>query len=73
MAADPNAKYRVLVKPLVTEKMIRATTLTGTKEEVLESVKAMKKAGIKQVAVQPDTDARTTIDTFALAVIRKMI
>ena len=52
--------------------MIRATTLTGTKEEVLESVKAMKKAGIKQVAVQPVTDARTTIDAFARAVIRKM-
>ena len=59
-------------EPLVTEKMIRATTLTGTKEEVLESVKAMKKAGIKQVAVQPVTDARTTIDAFARAVIRKM-
>ena len=59
-------------EPLVTEKMIRATTLTGTKEEVLESVRAMKKAGIKQVAVQPVTDSRDTIEAFAKAVIRKM-
>ncbi len=59
-------------EPLVTEKMIRATTLTGTKEEVLESVQAMKKAGINQVAVQPVADSREMIEAFAKAVIRKM-
>ena len=32
----------------------------------------MKKAGINQVAVQPVTDARETIDAFAKAVIRKL-
>jgi hypothetical protein len=32
--------------------MIRATTLTGTREEIIESIHAMKKAGINQVAVQ---------------------
>ncbi len=59
-------------EPLVTEKMIRATTLTGTKEEVLASVQAMKKAGINQVAVQPVADSREMIEAFAKAVIRKM-
>ena len=59
-------------EPLVTEKMIRATTLTGTKDEVLDAVRAMQKAGIKQVAVQPVTDARQTIESFARAVIRRM-
>jgi alkanesulfonate monooxygenase SsuD/methylene tetrahydromethanopterin reductase-like flavin-dependent oxidoreductase (luciferase family) len=59
-------------EPLVTEKMIRATTLTGTKEEVLESVQAMKKAGINQVAVQPVADSREMIEAFAKSVIRKM-
>ena len=46
---------------LVMEKMIRATTLTGTKDEVLDATRAMQKAGIKQVAVQPVTDARAVI------------
>ena len=57
---------------MVTEKMIRATTLTGTKDEVLESVRLMKKAGISQVAVQPVSDSRQTIDAFSKAIIKKM-
>ena len=36
---------------LVTEKMIRATTLTGTREEVMDAIHAMKKAGIKQLII----------------------
>ena len=59
-------------EPLVTEKMIRATTLTGTPEEVIDAIKGMKKAGIKQVTIQPVTDARTTIETFSREIIRRM-
>ncbi len=59
-------------EPLVTEKMIRATTLTGTKDEVLESVRLMKKAGINQVAIQPVSDSRQTIDAFSKSIIKKM-
>jgi len=59
-------------EPLVTEKIIRATTLTGTPEEVIESIKGMKKAGINQVAIQPVTDARSTIETFSKEIIRRM-
>jgi 5,10-methylenetetrahydromethanopterin reductase len=57
---------------LVTEKMIRATTLTGTRDEVMESIQAMKKAGIKQVAIQAVTDPKETIETFSKEIIRRM-
>jgi len=57
---------------LVTEKMIRATTLTGTREEVIEAIHAMRKAGINQVAIQAVTDPRETIETFAKEVIRRV-
>ncbi len=57
-------------EPLVTEKMIRATTLTGSRDEVMDSIQAMHKAGIKQVAIQPVTDPQETIETFAKAIIK---
>ena len=58
--------------PLVTEKMIRATTLTGTRDEVIESIQAMKKAGINQVAIQPVTDPKETIESFAKEILQRM-
>jgi 5,10-methylenetetrahydromethanopterin reductase len=59
-------------EPLVTEKMIRATTLTGTRDEVIEAIHSMRKAGINQVAIQPVTDPRGTIETFAKEVIKRV-
>jgi alkanesulfonate monooxygenase SsuD/methylene tetrahydromethanopterin reductase-like flavin-dependent oxidoreductase (luciferase family) len=59
-------------EPLVTEKMIRATTLTGTRDEVIDAIHSMKKAGINQVAIQPVTDPRGTIETFAKEVMRRV-
>ena len=58
--------------PLITEKMIRATTLTGTRDEVIASIRAMKKAGINQVAIQPVTDPTETIESFSKAIMKKM-
>ena len=58
-------------EPLVTEQMIRATTLTGTRDEVLEAVRSMRKAGVHQVVVQPVTDVRKTLETFSREIIRK--
>jgi alkanesulfonate monooxygenase SsuD/methylene tetrahydromethanopterin reductase-like flavin-dependent oxidoreductase (luciferase family) len=58
--------------PLLTEKMIRATTLTGTRDEVIESIQAMKKAGISQVAIQPVTDPKETIESFSKEILRRM-
>jgi 5,10-methylenetetrahydromethanopterin reductase len=59
-------------EPLVTEKMIRATTLTGTREEVIEAIHNMKKAGIKQVAIQPIGNPRDTIETFTREIMRRV-
>jgi hypothetical protein len=59
-------------EPLVTEKMIRATTLTGTREEVLESIHAMRRAGIRQVAIQAIADPKETIEGFSKEIIRRM-
>jgi alkanesulfonate monooxygenase SsuD/methylene tetrahydromethanopterin reductase-like flavin-dependent oxidoreductase (luciferase family) len=56
----------------VTERMIRATTLTGTREEIIDSIEAMKKAGIRQVAIQPIVDNRTTLQTFSREIIKAM-
>jgi len=58
-------------EPLVTEKMIRATTLTGSRAEVLDSIRAMQKAGIKQVTIQAVVDPQETIETFAKAIIKR--
>ena len=58
-------------EPLVTEKMIRATTLTGSRDEIMDSIQAMHKAGIKQVAIQPVTNPQETIETFSKAIIRR--
>jgi hypothetical protein len=33
--------------------MIRATALTGTRDEVLEAVRSMRTAGVHQVASSP--------------------
>jgi len=57
-------------EPLVTEQMIRATTLTGTRDEVLAAVRAMGKAGVDQVVIQPVTDVRKTLETFSREIIR---
>jgi 5,10-methylenetetrahydromethanopterin reductase len=59
-------------EPLVTEKMIRATTLTGTRDEVIEAIHNMRKAGIQQVAIQAVLDPRGTIETFSKEIIRRM-
>ena len=57
-------------EPLVTEKIIRATTLTGTPAEIAEAVEGMRHAGIHQVAIQPVIDNRQTIDRFAADVMK---
>ena len=57
---------------LVTEKMIRATTLTGTRDEVMDSIRAMQKAGINQVAIQAVTNPKETIETFSKKIMRRM-
>lgn len=50
---------------LLDSDIIRAATLCGSKDQILESIHAMHAAGVNQVTVQPILDARETIDQFA--------
>ena len=50
---------------LMTKKIIQATTLTGTKSQVLGMIEAMRDAGVHQVAVQPIRPTREVVDQFA--------
>lgn len=59
-------------EPIVTDKIIRATTLTGTVEEVVAQVQGMKDAGIDQVAIQPIIDNQKTVDIFSREIISRV-
>lgn len=50
---------------LMTKKIIQATTLTGTKKEVLGMIEAMRDAGVDQVAIQPIRATREVVDQVA--------
>jgi hypothetical protein len=52
--------------------MIRATTLAGQREEIVDSIRAMKKAGIRRVAIQPIGDNRSTLQSFSREIIKAM-
>ena len=56
----------------MTEKIIRATTLTGTADEIVEAIHGMKKAGIHQVAVQPIIDNQNTVELFSREIISRI-
>jgi hypothetical protein len=43
--------------PLVDEKIRKETTLIGTPEELVKRVKAMRRLGVKQIAVRCGTRA----------------
>jgi 5,10-methylenetetrahydromethanopterin reductase len=45
------AEFKPEHAPLVTERMIRETTLTGTPEEIRERIGKMQSMGVKQVAI----------------------
>jgi hypothetical protein len=59
--------------PLVNEKILKETTLTGTPEELVKRVKAMRRMGVKQIAVHGDNcaGAPKVIADFARYVIGK--
>ena len=50
---------------LMSKKIIQATTLTGTKQEVLGMIEAMRDAGVHQVAIQPIRPTREVVDQIA--------
>ena len=53
--------------PLITERMIKETTLTGTPDEIRERIDAMASLGVDQVAIGAD---ETDISEFATHIIR---
>jgi len=53
------------------EGLIRATTLTGTAEEIIARLKGLEAAGITQVAIQVVTKGREMIEEFSRQVIAK--
>jgi hypothetical protein len=59
--------------PLINEKIFKETTLTGTPEELVKRVKAMRRVGVKQIAVHGGTRAGApkVISDFAKYVIGK--
>jgi alkanesulfonate monooxygenase SsuD/methylene tetrahydromethanopterin reductase-like flavin-dependent oxidoreductase (luciferase family) len=52
--------------PLVTEKMIKETTLTGTADEIRERVRTMASLGVKQVTIAGDQNAMTEFATHVI-------
>jgi 5,10-methylenetetrahydromethanopterin reductase len=50
---------------LMTKKIIQATTLTGTKEQVIGMIEEMRDAGVDQVAIQPILETRSVVDQVA--------
>jgi alkanesulfonate monooxygenase SsuD/methylene tetrahydromethanopterin reductase-like flavin-dependent oxidoreductase (luciferase family) len=56
----------------VTEKTIRTSILVGTPEELVERIRGMEKAGLKEVGLLPAmAEARTVFKEFAEQVIRR--
>jgi 5,10-methylenetetrahydromethanopterin reductase len=53
------------------EGLIRATTLTGTADEIIARLKALEAAGITQVAIQVVTKGREMIEEFSREIIAK--
>lgn len=53
------------------EGLIRATTLTGTADEIIARLRALEAAGITQVAIQVVTQGREMIEEFSRQIIAK--
>jgi len=53
------------------EALVRATTLTGTADEIIARLKALEAAGITQVAIQVVTKGRETIEEFSREIIAR--
>ena len=63
------AEFKPEHAPLVTERMIKETTLTGTPEEIRARIRKMHALGVKQVAV---AGAEPEIADFATHVIQEL-
>ena len=60
------AEFKPEHEPLVTERMIKETTLTGTPEEIRERIRSMQALGVKQVAVAARVSEMTDFATHVI-------
>jgi hypothetical protein len=60
------AEFKPEHEPLVTERMIKETTLTGTPEEIRERIRNMQALGVKQVAVAANVSEMTDFATHVI-------
>lgn len=66
------ASLQKLHETLATEKLIKATTITGSPEQCRETIKKMERAGVHQVAIQAGTaNQRENLAGFAKAIIER--
>ena len=72
MYADYLLGFKKEHEKVVTEKIIRATTLTGTADEIVASINNMREAGIHQVAIQPILSAKDTVDALAREILPRV-
>ena len=63
------AEFKPEHGPLVTDKMIKETTLTGSAEEIQVRIRKMAAAGVNQITIAGD---RTAIDEFNTHVIQPL-
>jgi alkanesulfonate monooxygenase SsuD/methylene tetrahydromethanopterin reductase-like flavin-dependent oxidoreductase (luciferase family) len=66
---DYCAAFKPEHAPLVTEKMIKETTLTGTPEELQERVRKMQELGVSQVSI---AGGEAEMTDFAIHVMQKL-
>jgi hypothetical protein len=68
-AGSGYVSYATGVRPdvaeLMTERIIRSTTLTGTARQVRACLTAMEEVGVGYVAIRPVVDISDTIRSFA--------
>ena len=57
------AEFKPEHESLVTERMIKETTLTGTPEEIRERIRSMEALGVKQVAIAANVSEMTDFAT----------
>lgn len=55
----------------MTKKIIQATTLTGTRAQVIGMIEEMRDAGVNQIAIQPILGTRAVVDQVAREIMPK--
>ena len=60
------AEFKPEHESLVTERMIKETTLTGTPEEIRERIRSMQELGVKQVAIAATVPEMTDFATYVM-------